>query len=845
MIYWLLLRPRWIMKREMALRLMMAPVLILFVGGGAWWTLDRIEATCKADTVSYLRSVLNMAQRNFDSRLVEIEKDALYLASSPEMVRLVKDLAGPLRQEEPLAGLRALWRADRNSKNRYRGFHVIADDFTVLASMRNEDSGAGELSAAQKEFLAGIFSPGKSGVEFLFSGDRHPFDKSGTPERKRRMFAATPVRYDEGKTAAVLVLEIECDEVLFPIFNSARIGATGETILFDGFGRLLTESRFEDQLRSAGLLAAGRSSVLDVELRDPGGDMTAGFQPAVSRDKQPLTHAAANAIRRTGLDHDVGERRDYRGVPAIGVWTWDIKTNVGMIAKIDVMEMCHGFKTARKLVIGLLTLAASIFIGFLAFLSVKHNREHALAEAVREKERRLQAVMDNAGEGIVTVDERGDVESFNPAAEIIFSCTAGEIVGKPMSILIPEFRRSKFSERIKHCLHCLEPGTDKAAGKEQIEVNARRKSGEIFPVELTIGEAFVGPKHLYIAVLRDVGERKKMENRVVHLFQAVEQSPCSVIITDTAGNIEYVNPKFTELSGYVAEEAIGRNPRFLKDSDRDKESYRQLWETIASGKEWTGEFRNRRKNGDRYYGLASISALRNTDGVITNYLSVMEDITERKLSEEKVRGSLKEKEVLLKEVHHRTKNNLQIVSSLIKLQSRSMKDGKSLEILADMQSRIQSISLVHNGIYASPDLNKIDSQAYFSTLGKHLLRSYATGQTRVALTVDAHGVWLGADTGIYCGLIVNELISNSLKYAFPMKPSGEIGVSLRQPGADALELTVWDDGVGLPPELDPRKTASLGLQLIMTLAEEQLRGSVEVGRAGGTSYKIVFPATRN
>lgn len=826
----------------MALRLMLAPVLVLFVGGGAWWTLDRIEATCKEDTVSYLRSVLKMAQRNFDSRLVEIEKDALYLASSPDMVRLVKDLASSSRQGEPLAELRALWQADRNSKNRYRGFHVIADDFTVLASMRNEDIGAVDFSAVEKEFLAQLFSGGENKVDFLFSGGRPPSGESGTAERKRRMFAAAPVRDDEGKAAAVLVLEVDCEGVLFPVFNSARIGETGETILFDKSGRLLTESRFEDQLRSAGLLPAGKSSVLNVELRDPGGDTTAGFRPPVPRDKQPLTYAAANAIRRTGLDHDVGERRDYRGVPVIGAWTWDIKTNVGMIVKIDVMEMCHGFKTARTLVVGLLTLASSIFIGFLAFLSVKHNREHALAEAVREKERRLQAVMDNAGEGIITIDERGDVESFNPAAEIIFSCTAGEIAGKPMSTLIPEFRRSKFSERIKHC---LEPGTDKAAGKEQIEVNARRKTGEIFPVELTIGEAFVGPKHLYIAVLRDIGQRKKMENRVVHLFQAVEQSPCSVIITDTAGNIEYVNPKFTELSGYAAEEAIGRNPRFLKDSDRDNESYRQLWETIASGKEWTGEFRNRRKNGDRYYGLASISALRNTDGVITNYLSVMEDITERKLSEEKVISSLKEKEVLLKEVHHRTKNNLQIVSSLIKLQSRSMKDGKSLEILADMQSRIQSISLVHNGIYASPDLNKVDSQAYFSTLGKHLLRSYATGQTRVALTVDAHDVWLGIDTGIYCGLIVNELISNSLKYAFPMKPSGEIGVSLCRPGADVLELTVWDDGVGLPPDLDPRKTASLGLQLIMTLAEEQLRGSVEVGRARGTSYKIVFPATRN
>ena len=219
---------------------------------------------------------------------------------------------------------------------------------------------------------------------------------------------------------------------------------------------------------------------------------------------------------------------------------------------------------------------------------------------------------------------------------------------------------------------------------------------------------------------------------------------------------------------------------------------------------------------------------------------VIFDISERRQAAEEVKVSLREKEMLLREIHHRVKNNMQVISSLLRLQSRTVEDEKSIEIFKESQNRIRSMALVHEKLYHSKDLSGVDFKDYIKELANGLVRFYGVDASKIALKIDVKKVSLGINSAISCGLLINELISNSLKYAFPEGASGEIKVFLRTAGENDIKLKVSDNGVGMPEDLDFRKSQSLGLQLVTTLVEDQLAGKIELNRNGGTEFKITF-----
>jgi len=185
------------------------------------------------------------------------------------------------------------------------------------------------------------------------------------------------------------------------------------------------------------------------------------------------------------------------------------------------------------------------------------------------------------------------------------------------------------------------------------------------------------------------------------------------------------------------------------------------------------------------------------------------------------------------------KNNLQIISSLLNLQSRSVTDLHMLEMLRDSQSRVKSMALVHEKLYGSPDLNRIDFAEYVRSLTSQLLRTYSNAPGAVTLQLNVEEVWLDVDTAIPCGLILTELVSNALKYAFPNGQHGEIGVNVRHGADGQILLHVSDTGVGFPDTIEFRNSPSLGLKLVNTLVD-QIGGVVEMDRNGGTEFKISF-----
>jgi two-component sensor histidine kinase len=222
------------------------------------------------------------------------------------------------------------------------------------------------------------------------------------------------------------------------------------------------------------------------------------------------------------------------------------------------------------------------------------------------------------------------------------------------------------------------------------------------------------------------------------------------------------------------------------------------------------------------------------------YQQVQMELESRKRAEEQLKVSLKEKELLLKEVHHRVKNNLQIISSLLRLQSDYIKDEKALASFKDSQNRIRSMALIHEKLYQSKDLFRIDFAEYIRDLTGNLLRSYTARSQAITLRINAKDIWLNLDTAISCGLIINELVSNSLKHAFtPANPENRIEVNIHSSSNNKFILTVRDNGVGFPQDLDFQDTESLGLQLVCTFIE-QLEGTIELDRSQGTTFTMKF-----
>ncbi|MDH4028421.1 MAG: ATP-binding protein, partial [Nitrospirota bacterium] len=230
-----------------------------------------------------------------------------------------------------------------------------------------------------------------------------------------------------------------------------------------------------------------------------------------------------------------------------------------------------------------------------------------------------------------------------------------------------------------------------------------------------------------------------------------------------------------------------------------------------------------------------------------NIIQIIEynlDITQRKEDEDRIKASLREKDILLREIHHRVKNNMQIISSLLSLQAEIAGSEKDFELLRDSQNRIKSMSLIHEKLYRSKDMANIDISDYINDLILYIFQFHKTTAGNVSLKLDLENIWIGIDTAIPCGLIINELVTNSLKHAFPENRKGELGIMLRKTEGDEISLTVSDNGIGIPEGLDISRTRSLGLSLVNTLTKDQLQGKIELDRTGGTRFTIVFKEIR-
>jgi len=327
-------------------------------------------------------------------------------------------------------------------------------------------------------------------------------------------------------------------------------------------------------------------------------------------------------------------------------------------------------------------------------------------------------------------------------------------------------------------------------------------------------------------------------------FQAfLEAAPDAIVVVDGDGRIVALNALTEAMFGYEHSQLLGEPVellvpgRFHHKHIADRQGYSRAPRTrpMAAGKPLTGLTRA----GNEIPVEISLSPMRTENGTLV--MSIVRDISERRRAQELMQASLREKEALLREIHHRVKNNLQITSSLLRLQERAIDDPQAREILTDTQHRIRSMALVHEKLYQSTDLAQIDLGEYIRSLGDLLLKSFGDEHSPVTLSVRGATVLLSIDTAVPCGLIINELLSNALKHAFPETRTGTVTVALSDCNDGWCEMIVRDDGVGFASGIDPSNVPTLGLQLVRGLVQ-QIEGLLEIDSGGnGATFRIRFP----
>jgi PAS domain S-box-containing protein len=468
-----------------------------------------------------------------------------------------------------------------------------------------------------------------------------------------------------------------------------------------------------------------------------------------------------------------------------------------------------------------------------ADLQAQINERNRAEEAFRESQEQFRATFEQAAVGIAHVGTQGHWLRVNQKLCDIVGYSRQELLDRTSH----DLTHPDDLETDLHQLRQFLGGELKTYGMEKRYIH---RSGSHLWVNLTMSlvSGSSGAPKYFIYVVEDITERKRSDLALSHLAAIVESSGDAITGTTLDGTILSWNSGAEQIYGYSAYEVKGCSISILVPPDLPR-AEAEIREKIAFGEKVYYETEQIRKDRHRIHVSLSLSPINDGAGQVIGASRIARDITQRKRAEAQLTASLKEKEVLLKEIHHRVKNNLQIISSLLNLQSHYIEDPRALEMFRESQDRLKSMALIHEMLYQSKEIAKIEFNEYVRNLLSMVYRSHRPTSKAIKLDVQVDPVFLSMDIAVPVSLILNEMVSNSLKHAFKERNAGLVEIRFKKEENGRFLLVVSDDGVGLPRDFSLESTPSLGLRLVKILTA-QLRGNLTFRSQVGTELRVDF-----
>lgn len=811
-------------------------IFILLVVAIAIPGLKKIEDQTRKDAVSTLQTILQATKNSINLWAHDYEEDTKTIAKLPLLVELAKkQLALPpdrnsLLASPALAELRKLLKPKLEEYGDL-GFFIISPNFISVASVRDSNVGSINIIARERQdTLKEVFQGSVRLIPPIFSEVALPNSTGKLVRGVPTMFVAAPIKDETGKVIAVFTKRIDPRGKFNEITLTGRTWKTVETYFFDREGRLLTESRFEDHLKTIGFLNSLKESFLTVKIKDPGGNLLEGFVPKKKHEEWPLTRMARSAVKGE-FGTDSQGYRDYRGVLVLGAWEWNDELGFGMTTEIDLREALESYYLVSKITIGLLSFTVVLAVVFLALMSYFRRVGE---EAVRENEKRLKSIMNNVLDGIVTANEQGIIESVNIGLSNIFDYNEQELVGQNIKRLIPEPSREKHD---KSFANYLRTGNSKIIGKGFIELSALHKNGTIIPIELSISEIYIKCRRVFIGVIRDITERKKAGEKLRRMARGIESIGEAMVMTNVDGNIQYVNPAFENLTGYSANEVLEKNPRIWKSNRHSADFYVKMWKIIKSGKTFFAEITNKRKDGSLYDLELSITTVFDELNKIKGYVAVQHDLSDRKNKEEAIRAkevaeqASKAKSAFLSNMSHELRTPLNAIVGFTDLLHQQKHYGELNEKQLSFVKRIDNSSkhlldLINDLLDVAKidagsmqlKIDEVSSREYIEAIVSMMSSQFKKKQISIAISFDPGLTRILVDAKRYKQILLN-LLSNALKYT---PKNGRVAIKTGKNDSQ-VKTEVTDTGVGIE-EKDINKIFSEFHQAD-SVRDEQLGGT--------------------
>lgn len=469
---------------------------------------------------------------------------------------------------------------------------------------------------------------------------------------------------------------------------------------------------------------------------------------------------------------------------------------------------------------------------------------------LRRASEQFRLALEAAPAGMLLVDEGGSIRLVNMQIEQLFGYRREELLGRPIETLVPQRVRAKHAQ-LRHAYFTAPASRVMGSGRE---LRGLRKDGTEVPIEIAFNPLQTPDGLFVLSSVVDISERKEIERQRAELLMQrlaaerhtersrfFELSLDLVCIANTSGYFVQLNPAFQEVLGYSVDEML-RVPFLDFVHPEDVPATRAELAKLAHHAA-TFDFTNRCRCKDGSYRWLQWRCIPDADGVlyaiardVTGARALVDALQSKQLA---LTASLRERDVLLQEIHHRVKNNLQIIASLINMQARQLSNEQARGALAECRARVVAMGLIHEKLYQSKDYSRVPFSQYARGLAASIFAATGTFRAPVRLDLDLEEVSLQVDKAIPCGLILNELITNASKHAFPGDRTGTVRVALHTLGDQQISLSVADDGVGLPEAFEPSQSSSLGMQLVATLVA-QLNGQLEITGTPGAQFKVTF-----